>query len=382
MFEEIVEKKKQSAALYQQFLHRGGARNPGSKEIPEGAEFCLAGLSFLVTGVLDSLERDEVDELIKKYGGRILHQVSRKTNYVIRGDQPGPSKISKAESLKVPIITEDELLNMIGTRPAGKSSNVIHSHSRTKETVRAKSPDPEPIYPVSPPKKRSKLNESHDESNKASEKTQKINEENLKKSPKKSEKLNELKLEKSPEKTEKINEEKLKKSPEKVEKNLKVETSSKENLNKVKSESSDLTSVSQTKALVEKYRPQTMKQLIGQQGDKSNAKKFHFWLSNWYKNRSGKVKPTKPSPWAKNDDGSFYKAALLSGPPGIGKTTTVYVITKELGFDLLEFNASDTRSKKLLKDEVSDLLSNTTVKGYFTSKKFDNYIIQLSENVF
>lgn len=70
-------------------------------------------------------------------------------------------------------------------------------------------------------------------------------------------------------------------------------------------------------------------------------------------------------PWAKNSDGAFFKAALLSGPPGIGKTTTVQVICNELGFDLIEFNASDTRSKKLLEEEVSELLSNTTLKNYF-----------------
>lgn len=70
-------------------------------------------------------------------------------------------------------------------------------------------------------------------------------------------------------------------------------------------------------------------------------------------------------PWAKDDNGAFFKAALLSGPPGIGKTTTVQVVCNELGFDLIEFNASDTRSKKLLQEEVSELLSNTTIKNYF-----------------
>lgn len=52
-------------------------------------------MSFVITGVLDSLEREEAEELIKKYGGRILHQISRKTDYVIVGDQAGPTKLSK-----------------------------------------------------------------------------------------------------------------------------------------------------------------------------------------------------------------------------------------------------------------------------------------------
>ena len=352
MFEEIIEKKKQRAALYQQFLQRGGARNPGSKEIPEGADFCLAGLSFLVTGVLDSLEKVDAEELIKKYGGRILHAISRKTDYVIRGDQPGPAKLSKAESMKIPIISEDELLNLIRTRPAGKSSSIKPSHSKHKETIRPKSPDPEPIHPISSPEK----------------------------------------VFPSPEKTENLKETEnvkmstdLKKSPENSKKEVKVvANTSKEESAESTSKQNGCSSVPvpelRTEALVEKYRPQTMKQLIGQQGDKSNAKKLFTWLSNWHKNRGRNMKHSKPTPWAKNDDGAFFKAVLLSGPPGIGKTTTVYVVSKELGFDLLEFNASDTRSKRLLKDEVAGLLSNTTVKGYFTSKLFQAFSVILCKD--
>lgn len=41
------------------------------------------------------------------------------------------------------------------------------------------------------------------------------------------------------------------------------------------------------------------------------------WLTKWYVNRKAKL--PKPSPWAKNEDGGYYKAALLSGPPGVGK---------------------------------------------------------------
>lgn len=92
------------------------------------------------------------------------------------------------------------------------------------------------------------------------------------------------------------------------------------------------------------------------------------WLSNWPKNQCGKTKLQRPNPWAKNDDGAFYKAALLSGPPGVGKTTTAQLVCKHLGFDTIEFNASDTRSKKLLQTEVSELLSNKTLHGYFNGK--------------
>lgn len=61
----------------------------------KGAEYCLAGLSFVITGVLDSLEDNEAKELITKYGGRILHQVSKNTDYLIVGEEYGPAKMAK-----------------------------------------------------------------------------------------------------------------------------------------------------------------------------------------------------------------------------------------------------------------------------------------------
>lgn len=46
------------------------------------------------------------------------------------------------------------------------------------------------------------------------------------------------------------------------------------------------------------------------------------WLTKWYVNRKAKL--AKPSPWAKNDDGGYFKAALLSGPPGVGELHVKY----------------------------------------------------------
>lgn len=73
----------------------------------------------------------------------------------------------------------------------------------------------------------------------------------------------------------------------------------------------------------EKYKPMNTSQIIGQQGENSNMKKLMNWLKNWHKNHSGPNKPklSRPSPWAKNTDGAWYKAALLSGPPGVGNNS-------------------------------------------------------------
>ncbi|XP_026669374.1 replication factor C subunit 1 isoform X2 [Ceratina calcarata] len=341
VYEEIIEKKKQHSVMYQQYLNRGGARNPGSKEVPVGAENCLAGLSFVLTGVLESLEREEAEELIKKYGGRVVHQVSKKVNYVIIGDQPGPAKVEKARSLNVTQISEDDLLELIKTRPAGQASSVQKPRARSTSKKRIISTDSEES---SPPKK-AKLDDEQKEASRTDEKNK--SEKPSKASPKRKE----------------LNNEDLKtKSP------IKVKHESKKFILDRKETMNEIASVP-VQALSEKYRPKTMKQILGQQGDKSNAKKLHSWLMNWHKNQTSKTKRTKPSPYAKNDDGGFFKAALLSGPPGIGKTTTVQVVCKELGFDLVEFNASDTRSKRLLKEEVSELLSNTSLKNYFEDNK-------------
>lgn len=377
VYEERVEKRKQHTAMYQQYLQRGGARNPGSKEIPDGAEYCLAGLSFVITGVLDSLEREEAEELIKKYGGRVLHQPSRKTDYVIIGDQPGASKLAKINSLNIKKISEDDLLELIRTRPAGQADNVIQPSQRasSKNKIKRKSTESEDASP-SPSKKAKGKTEKAEKSVHSPQK-----EKNTEKDVPKL-------LEKSPHKKEQHNKHEKTPSPIKKEQNgNKSVIQDKKEISDIKDRqvkediSHDINgNISQ--ALVEKYRPKSMKQILGQQGDKSNAKKLYNWLSNWHKNQSGQVKHAKPSPWAKNDDGAFFKAALLSGPPGIGKTTTAQVVCNELGFDLVEFNASDTRSKRLLKEEVSELLSNTTLKDYFTdskSKPNSNHVLLMDE---
>lgn len=72
----------------------------------------LSGLSFVLTGTLPSMGRTQMEELIKKHGGKISSSVSRKTDYVIAGENAG-SKLTKAEQLGVSILTEEELLKML-----------------------------------------------------------------------------------------------------------------------------------------------------------------------------------------------------------------------------------------------------------------------------
>ena len=70
----------------------------------------------------------------------------------------------------------------------------------------------------------------------------------------------------------------------------------------------------------------------------------------------------------KDQDGSMHKAALLSGSPGVGKTTTATLVCEELGFSYVEMNASDTRNKKTLEEHISQSLSNKTMDGFLPGK--------------
>lgn len=349
--EERIVKKKQHAASYQSYLSRGGARNPGSKEIPVGAVNCLAGLTFVVTGVLDSLERFEADELIQKYGGRTVAALSKKTNYLVVGDQAGESKLNKADVLKIKQISEDELLDLIRTKKAGKATDIILNKSKKDSHNKSFKEDNKPLdTSLYVPKTLSNENKTRTESSSSS-----VDTPNNKNETKEKEKLinnkTPIKLIEKKETIKNIIHDN------KIDNNIKI----------------NLPYVEPTAALVEKYRPKTMKQIIGQQTDKSCAKKFYSWLNNWHKNQNNKkIKLTRPSPFAKSDDGAYFKACLLSGPPGIGKTTTVQVACKELGFDLLEFNASDTRSKKLLQNQISTILTNKTAKDYFSTNNKSN----------
>ena len=68
-------------------------------------------------GVLPSLERDESKKIIESYGGRVTTAVSGKTNYLLAGRDAGKSKTDTASKRRIKIISEDDLLEMIRTRP-------------------------------------------------------------------------------------------------------------------------------------------------------------------------------------------------------------------------------------------------------------------------
>jgi DNA ligase (NAD+) len=74
----------------------------------------LAGLTFVLTGTLTALTREEAKTRIETAGGKVSGSVSKKTNYVVAGEEAG-SKLEKARELKVPVLNEAGLLKMLAT---------------------------------------------------------------------------------------------------------------------------------------------------------------------------------------------------------------------------------------------------------------------------
>ena len=98
-----------------------------------------------------------------------------------------------------------------------------------------------------------------------------------------------------------------------------------------------------------KWAPKKPEELIG---NHSVYEKLKSWLGEW-----------------QHGSPSEFRAVLLSGPPGIGKTTMAHMACKQAGYDIVEMNASDTRSKKALHDEVREVINNQSLGSFFLPSK-------------
>ncbi|GAA6060829.1 hypothetical protein JCM10212_005247 [Sporobolomyces blumeae] len=253
------------------FKPRAGPANPGSKEIPIGEDNCLAGLTFVFTGELESLSREAGIDLVKRYGGRVTTAPSSKTSYVVLGNDAGPKKLEVIKRHNLKTLDEDGLLKMIGTSES-------------------KADDPKVIEAKK--KEEAKIKEAV--------------------------------------------------------KSMALGKDAPEHL---------------TQLWTTKYAPQKLTEICGNKGA---VEKLAKWLELWPKSLACGFK--KPGPDAM---GSF-RCVLISGPPGIGKTTAAHLVAKMQGYDVLELNASDTRSKKLLDEAFRSKITDTTLSGFFKTTGGDD----------
>ncbi|KAH8677352.1 replication factor RFC1 C terminal domain-containing protein [Xylariales sp. PMI_506] len=278
----------------------GPPPNPTSTELPEGEEDCLAGLTFVFTGQLQTISREDGQALVKRYGGKVTGQPSSKTSYVVLGDDAGPSKLAKIREHKINTIDEHGLFELIRRLPANGGSGKAADKARQKRQ----------------------------------------------------------------EEEDKIKKQAVEMEQEEKRRQLEAEKARKLAAARGTTSSTPATAAPAAQLWTSKYAPTMASHICG---NKAAVEKIQNWLKNWVKSRKYDFQK-------RGADGmGGARAIILSGPPGIGKTTAAHLAAKLEGYDVLEQNASDTRSKKLVETGVSEVMNNTSLYGFFAGegKKVD-----------
>jgi replication factor C subunit 1 len=269
----------------------GSAPMEGTADIPEGEENCLTGMTFVFTGQLKTIGREEGQELVKRYGGKVTGAPSSKTTFVVLGDDAGPSKLRKIQEHGIKTIDENGLFELIRKAPANGGSAKNAAKAREKKEADEK-----------------KVKEAAAE------------------------------LERE-EKIRQIEAEKARKAA------------------AARGAAAPSQAIAANSQLwTSKYAPSQLNHICG---NKSQVEKIQNWLKAWPKNRKYDFKKFGA------DGMGGYRAVILSGPPGIGKTTSAHLAAKLAGLDVIESNASDTRSKKMVENGVSEVMNNTSLLGFF-----------------
>lgn len=224
---------------------------------------------------------------------------------MVVGDDPGPVKMEKAKNYGIPTISEDEFLDMIriksGMTPLyskeGECSSKIETSSEGHKT-------PEKGRKISP--KYRGNHKSETEVNKKSPSKENVRSSQISTSST---------IERSRDHATKAS------TSGKKGTDLRQHTKIVHSQDLPQIERPNNKPSEENISWTEKYKPKDLKSIIGQQGDKSNMNKLLNWLKNWHKYHGGKerTKVARPTQWAKDDNGAYYKCALLSGPPGVGK---------------------------------------------------------------
>ncbi|QNH60553.1 NAD-dependent DNA ligase LigA [Hymenobacter sediminicola] len=116
-------------------LQQAGVQMTLTGEAPKAMSNRLDGQTFVLSGVFELHSRDELQALIQAHGGKVTGSISKKLSYLVAGDKMGPAKREKATELKVPIISENELLAMLpsatdAAAPAANAPDMAASAER------------------------------------------------------------------------------------------------------------------------------------------------------------------------------------------------------------------------------------------------------------
>ncbi|KAK6439217.1 DNA replication factor C complex subunit Rfc1 [Oleoguttula sp. CCFEE 5521] len=263
-------------------------------DLPQGEENCLAGLSFVFTGQLQQLGREQGQTLVKQYGGKIMSAPSKKTSYVVLGEDAGPKKLQVIKQHALKVINEQGLFELIKRLPAnGGDSSAAEQHAakiaKDEKKIRDDAAEIE-------------------------------------------------------------REERAKAPAAKAKPTANGTSSSATSKGKAAADSPD------SRLWTVRYAPTQLTQICG---NKSQVDKLARWLRAFPKSQRTKFKLPGP------DGSGTFRAVMIHGPPGIGKTTAAHLVAKLEGYDIVETNASDTRSKKLIESGMKSILSTTSLNGYF-----------------
>lgn len=124
--------------LYWEYLHRSGLQTVMNENISQSQDNqILQGMTIVFSGKSANWDGDEVEEVFTSYGAKCSHSISKKTNYLVTGDNPGPSKMTKAKTLGVEIISESDFVQKFNI-PIKKDDNFVfptdlETHEEKKE---------------------------------------------------------------------------------------------------------------------------------------------------------------------------------------------------------------------------------------------------------
>ncbi|KAJ2726231.1 DNA replication factor C complex subunit Rfc1 [Coemansia sp. Benny D115] len=318
-----VAPKKFNFAQHAMGKSSGGAAPLSS--MPDGAPGCLEGLKFVVTGEFSGMSREQITDLIKTFGGQVTSAVSGKTSYLVVGDEPGSGKVKKAKAMKTRCLYEHHLIELIESSKDG--SNADDGPGEPNSAAEVVMDDDDDVVEEVPTKAVERI--ALTEAKPVAEKRKAQGMEPELKPAKKAEKETQVKTEPS--------------TRSKADTAASSTAKTKPASARPSSEEGERASKApaQSELWTDKYKPTKLKDLCGH---KTMAQEILKWLGWW---ASGTV-PEK-------------RAVLISGPPGIGKTTTAHLVAKLAGFDVLELNASETRSKSALSGILGAAVGNRSV---------------------